>query len=108
MATRGWLETSEVKADGLGEGVSRARGEDVHLHGYFTRWDDAGSECGGDRRDGESIGTILIASGGVSQYEDLQKLAEYAASGVSGAIVGKALYTGVLSVKLSGCHQPVE
>jgi len=39
-------------------------------------------------------GRSVIASGGVSRYADLESLAQHADEGVSGAIVGKALYTG--------------
>lgn len=35
----------------------------------------------------------MIASGGVSSVTDLEALARYEADGVSGAIIGKALYT---------------
>jgi phosphoribosylformimino-5-aminoimidazole carboxamide ribotide isomerase len=39
-------------------------------------------------------GRAVIASGGVSKPEDLDRLAAHAKDGVGGAIVGKALYTG--------------
>ena len=38
----------------------------------------------------------LIASGGVSSIEDLQRLKEI---GLYGAILGKALYTGALELR---------
>ena len=38
-------------------------------------------------------GQSVIASGGVSQYSDVSRLAEHASAGVAGAIIGKALYT---------------
>ena len=37
-------------------------------------------------------GRSVIASGGVSRMADLQELAKYVSDGISGAIVGKALY----------------
>jgi phosphoribosylformimino-5-aminoimidazole carboxamide ribotide isomerase len=39
----------------------------------------------------------IIASGGVTDYGDLEKLARI--KGVSGAIIGKALYTGAIDLK---------
>jgi phosphoribosylformimino-5-aminoimidazole carboxamide ribonucleotide (ProFAR) isomerase len=43
----------------------------------------------------EQLSIPVIASGGVSSLEDLDRLAE---SGVEGAIVGKALYEGRFTV----------
>ena len=40
----------------------------------------------------------MIASGGVSSLADLTGLKEFEESGVSGAIVGKAIYEGRFSV----------
>lgn len=40
----------------------------------------------------------IIASGGVSRLDDLHELAELAADGVEGAIVGKALYAGAFTL----------
>lgn len=40
----------------------------------------------------------VIASGGVSSLDDLRSIAELAASGVEGAIVGKALYAGAFTL----------
>ncbi|MNO00517.1 Phosphoribosyl isomerase A [compost metagenome] len=45
----------------------------------------------------------MIASGGVSRYEDLEALAAHADKGVAGAIIGKALYTG--SIELAEAHR---
>jgi phosphoribosylformimino-5-aminoimidazole carboxamide ribotide isomerase len=43
-------------------------------------------------------GKSVIASGGVSELADLRALKELALKGVSGAIVGKAIYEGRFSV----------
>ena len=40
----------------------------------------------------------MIASGGVSSLADLRALAELAALGLEGAIVGKALYAGAFTL----------
>lgn len=47
----------------------------------------------------EETGKSVIASGGVSSIEDLQKLKAFSMKGVSGAIVGKAIYEGRFSVR---------
>ena len=41
----------------------------------------------------------MIASGGVSQLDDLIALQKLQSAGVGGAIVGKALYEGRFTVK---------
>ena len=41
----------------------------------------------------------IIASGGVSQLDDLRALRELSALGVEGAIVGKALYAGAFTIE---------
>ena len=46
-----------------------------------------------------AIETPVIASGGVSSVSDLMSLLSLVPSGVSGVIVGKALYTGDVSLK---------
>jgi len=44
------------------------------------------------------LGVGIIAAGGISSLEDLQALKRLSAQGVEGAVVGKALYAGVLSL----------
>ncbi|MCZ8513912.1 1-(5-phosphoribosyl)-5-[(5-phosphoribosylamino)methylideneamino]imidazole-4-carboxamide isomerase [Paenibacillus filicis] len=98
VATRGWLETSEVKAEDLAKELA-AQGAKTFIFTDISR----DGMMGGPNVEAilnlaKVSGQTVIASGGVSQYSDLQKLAEHALSGVGGAIVGKALYTG--SIKL--------
>ena len=46
-----------------------------------------------------AVKTPIIASGGISSVDDLHKLKELEADGVMGAIIGRALYEGALSLK---------
>ncbi|MEK8132558.1 1-(5-phosphoribosyl)-5-[(5-phosphoribosylamino)methylideneamino]imidazole-4-carboxamide isomerase [Paenibacillus filicis] len=102
VATRGWLETSAVKADELAVELAREGARTF----IFTDISRDGMMQGPNVEAIVSLakvsGQTVIASGGVSQYEDLQKLAEHAEEGVGGAIVGKALYTG--SIQLAEAH----
>jgi phosphoribosylformimino-5-aminoimidazole carboxamide ribotide isomerase len=41
----------------------------------------------------------VIASGGVSGIHDIEKLLEIEKYGVTGVIIGKALYSGAISLK---------
>lgn len=47
----------------------------------------------------ETIGIPLIASGGVTSEHDVRLLARLAPKGLEGIIIGKALYSGTLSLK---------
>jgi phosphoribosylformimino-5-aminoimidazole carboxamide ribotide isomerase len=40
----------------------------------------------------------VIASGGIASEADLERAAGYAARGVAGAIVGRALYSGAVDL----------
>lgn len=47
----------------------------------------------------KAVNTPVIASGGVSSLDDIRVLRELEADGVTGAIIGRALYEGGLSFK---------
>ncbi|GCL74708.1 MULTISPECIES: 1-(5-phosphoribosyl)-5-[(5-phosphoribosylamino)methylideneamino]imidazole-4-carboxamide isomerase [Paenibacillus] len=98
VATRGWLETSAVKADELAVELAREGARtfiftDISRDGMMS-----GPNVEAIVHLAKVSGQTVIASGGVSQYDDLKRLVQYASEGVGGAIVGKALYTG--SIKL--------
>jgi phosphoribosylformimino-5-aminoimidazole carboxamide ribotide isomerase len=98
VATRGWLETSQVKAEDLAvqlaeHGAKTFIFTDISRDGMM-----GGPNVEAITQLAKVSGQTVIASGGVSKMEDLTRLAEQAGNGVGGAIVGKALYTG--SIKL--------
>lgn len=98
VATRGWLETSEVKAEELAAQLAEAGAEtfiftDISRDGMMQ-----GPNVEAIVRLAQVSGRSVIASGGVSRYEDLERLAVHAGAGVSGAIIGKALYTGSIEL----------
>ena len=45
-----------------------------------------------------AVGVPVLASGGVSAISDIERLAEVQPDGVEGVIIGKALYSGRLSL----------
>jgi len=51
------------------------------------------------RKLARSTSIPVIASGGVSQVEDIEHLLELEPEGVIGVIVGRALYTGQVDLK---------
>lgn len=98
VATRGWLETSEVKAEDLAvqlaqEGAQTFIFTDISRDGMMK-----GPNVEAIVRLAQISNRTVIASGGVSSQDDLDRLAAHQTDGVGGAIVGKALYTG--SIKL--------
>ena len=91
VQTDGWLEASTVRAEGLAlemanAGVARIMFTDIGRDGMLSEPNYAAYE--------ELVAALtcpVVASGGVSKVEHLVRLAEL---GCEGAIVGKALYEG--------------
>ncbi len=98
VATRGWLETSEVLATQLAVqmqelGAAAIIYTDIHRDGTLT-----GPNLAALRELAQEISIPIIASGGVSSVSDLLSLLGLETQGVKGVIVGKALYTGDISL----------
>lgn len=99
VATRGWLETSEVLATDLAQrmaafGVAAIIYTDIHRDGTLQ-----GPNLDALRELATAVSVPVIASGGVSSVTDLFSLLALEPIGVTGAIVGRALYTGDISLK---------
>jgi phosphoribosylformimino-5-aminoimidazole carboxamide ribotide isomerase len=99
VATRGWLETSEVMAPDLAQqmatyGVAAIIYTDIYRDGTLQ-----GPNLEALRELANSVEVPIIASGGVSSVTDLLSLLVLEPTGVTGAIVGRALYTGDISLK---------
>lgn len=99
VATRGWLETSEVLATDLAQqmaqlGVVSIIYTDIHRDGTLQ-----GPNLEALRELASTIPIPVIASGGISAIPDLFKLLALEPLGVNGVIVGRALYTGDVSLK---------
>jgi len=94
VATRGWLETSEVLATDLAQqmqelGAATIIYTDIHRDGTLQ-----GPNLEALRELAAAISIPIIASGGVSSVTDLLSLLALEPIGVKGVIVGRALYTG--------------
>jgi phosphoribosylformimino-5-aminoimidazole carboxamide ribotide isomerase len=99
VATRGWLETSEVMATDLAKrmeelGVATIIYTDIHRDGTLK-----GPNIPALREMAEYIDIPIVASGGVSSLTDLLSLLALEPMGVNSVIVGRALYTGDVSLK---------
>lgn len=96
VATRGWLETSQITAVELAQKFPRAAAiiyTDIHRDGTLSGVNEAAL-----REMAEAVEIPVIASGGVSGLTDLLSLLALEPIGVRGVIVGKALYTGDLDL----------
>jgi phosphoribosyl isomerase A len=97
LAARGWTseggELFDVLARLDADGCARYVVTDVHRDGTLTgpNLELLRSVCAATDRP-------VVASGGVSSLDDLRQLAGLRASGVEGAIVGKALYAGAFTL----------
>lgn len=94
VATRGWLETSEVRAEALARELASAGAKTFIFTDISRDGTMKGPNVEAIVQLAKASGQQVIASGGVSSYGDLERLAAHASDGVSGAIIGKALYTG--------------
>ena len=98
VATRGWLEESTVQATALAasfadSGVAAIISTDIATDGTL-----AGPNLEALRAMAEASPIPLIASGGVGCLDDLLALLALEPLGVTGVIVGRALYDGRVSL----------
>ncbi len=95
VALQGWQESSEVSVLELtGQmselGVERLLYTDIARDGMLT-----GPDLDTNASLVQQTGMAILASGGVSSVEDIRNLVP---TGVEGVIVGRALYTGAVSL----------
>jgi len=98
VSVRGWTETTKLEAVEFARqieatGASTIIYTDIATDGMFTgpNYDGLAAIRGATECD-------LIASGGISSVDDLRKLATM--PGITGAIIGKALYDGRITGNL--------
>lgn len=89
VATEGWLEGSDILAIELAKryraiGIRHTVYTDIARDGMQTGIDDAAYA-----RFADATGMQVVASGGISTLDDLERLAR---AGIPGAILGRALY----------------
>lgn len=99
VATEGWLNTSSVKATDLGVELAKAGAQTFIFTDIATDGMLSGPNIDAVATLASVTGKQVIASGGVSSIEDLKALSKLADQGVSGAIVGKAIYTNQFTVQ---------
>ncbi len=99
VATKGWLETSEVTATELARAMARQGAAAIIYTDIQRDGTLSGPNLEGLRELAVAIDIPVIASGGVSSLTDLLSLLALESLGVKGVIVGRALYTGDVNLK---------
>lgn len=98
VAVEGWLETSETRAVELAPrfeqaGVSAIVYTDISRDGMLR-----GPNLEASAELADCVSLPVIVSGGIASEEDLVRAAALAPRGITGAIVGRALYTGAVDL----------
>lgn len=98
VATDGWAEVSEVKATDLArrfaaDGVSAIVYTDIDRDGMMR-----GVNVEATVAMARAANIPVIASGGITNMDDIRALKAVAAEGIMGAITGRAIYEGTLDV----------
>ena len=99
VAVQGWAELTDISAVDLAKkfedcGVAAIIYTDISRDGMM-----GGPNLEATRALAEAISIPVIASGGVSSLKDIENLMAIEASGVTGAITGKAIYTGAINLR---------
>jgi phosphoribosylformimino-5-aminoimidazole carboxamide ribotide isomerase len=98
VAVEGWLETSDVDAVEVakrfeGAGVAAIIHTDISRDGM-----QSGPNFEATAKLAAAVEIPVIASGGVGSEEDVRAAVGRAGQGISGLIVGRALYTGAVDL----------
>ncbi|MDR9455261.1 MAG: 1-(5-phosphoribosyl)-5-[(5-phosphoribosylamino)methylideneamino]imidazole-4-carboxamide isomerase [Spiribacter sp.] len=98
VATDGWAETSTEQASALAQRFEDAGVESIVFTDIGRDGMMSGVNVAATADLARAIGIPVIASGGVSTLDDVRALCAVAGDGISGAIVGRALYEGSLDL----------
>ena len=98
VAIRGWVEVTGVVAVDLARqmeksGISCFIYTDISRDGMMS-----GPNFGSIGEFAKGLSTPVIASGGVSALADVERLLSMESEGVCGAIIGRAMYDGSISL----------
>ncbi len=99
VAVKGWVESSTIKALDLVKGMEKAGVKEVVYTDISRDGTLEGPNLEATKDIAENTTISIIASGGVSSLADIRGARELEASGISGIIVGQALYKGKFTLE---------
>jgi len=99
VAIKGWLETSEMTAIDAARRLAGARVACIIYTDIERDGTQQGVNVAATRALAEAIDIPVIASGGVGSLADIEALLPCEAAGVTGVIVGRALYSGAVKLE---------
>jgi phosphoribosylformimino-5-aminoimidazole carboxamide ribotide isomerase len=99
VAVEGWTKTSTIKAEELALQLVEHGAETFIFTDISKDGTLAGPNVEAITALARATGKHVIASGGISNLEDVKTLANERNNGVSGTIIGRALYTKAFTLK---------
>jgi phosphoribosylformimino-5-aminoimidazole carboxamide ribotide isomerase len=99
VAIGGWKETTSIDPEELAKKIKEMGVEEVIYTDIAKDGTMEGPNIEGIRRFLKASKLKVIASGGISNMEDVKKLMELEKEGLSGIIIGKALYTEAIKLE---------
>jgi phosphoribosylformimino-5-aminoimidazole carboxamide ribotide isomerase len=94
----GWVSETKVRAIDLAKRCEELGASVIIFTDVLRDGTQKGVNLEATREVGRAVRVPLIASGGVSTIEDIEALLPLEKDGVSGVIIGRALYAGTLNL----------
>ena len=99
VAVKGWVDLTDMTPLKLAQAVSEAGGVAALLYTDVGRdGTEKGPNVAATAELARSSGLPVLASGGVGSADHIAALAAVADSGIEGVVVGRALYTGAVTL----------
>lgn len=99
VVVQGWTEDTGTSVSDLASRISKLEVESIIFTDIKRDGMLKGPNIEAIQSLAQLVSTPVIASGGVTTLEDIKQLIGMAPPGVSGAIIGKALYNGVIQLE---------
>jgi len=98
LRVAGWTEGSELTPAALAARAAALGAAAIIYTDVGRDGTEEGPDLDGTRQVARAAGVPVIASGGIGSVEHVRAVARLARDGVSGVIVGRALYTGAVTL----------
>lgn len=98
VAVEGWVEKSEITAMELAAEIAKLGVAKIIFTDIATDGMMAGPNVASTEVLAKAITVPVVASGGITTIDDVKAVCELETSGVTGMIIGRALYEGTISL----------